>query len=181
MGVKFTVFFHPQRYNNYNMAFFLILFTSLILVTGNLVEKSTNEKFETKKVEIVAKKETVETKPTVKEIKLTPVKEEVKAEPVKEEVKAEPVKEEVNVEESEKNYLKIIIYIIAGIAAIFAGSYFFSNRRRGQLASSTVDNSRKDLEETYQSETTEQEQSGEEVQSETTEQEQSDEDENNNK
>ena len=62
------------------------------------------------------------------------------------------------------------MYIIAGIAAIFAGWYFFSNKRNAQsLTSSTVDDAIKDSEVVYQTETTEPQPVEEEVQTETTE------------
>ena len=168
------------------MGFIAILFTlGLLVVGGNLANKSDDNLLETKKIEAVANKP-IETKPVIKEI--TP-------EPVKEEVKVEPVKEEVKVEETEKNYLKLIIYIISGIAAIFAGAYFFTNRKSVQSASSTADNSRKDSEETFQPETAEPQPveeevqpetakpqpAEEEVQPETAEPQQTDEDEKNNK
>ena len=148
------------------------LIVSVILVGSNLIGKPSTKEVETKKVEVVAKKESSKIKPTVNEVKPEPVKE----------VKPEPVTEEVNTEETEKNYFKLIMYIIAGIAAIFAGTYFFSNRKNAQSVSSTVDNSRKDSEEEVQSETVEPPQPAEEeVQSETVEPQQTDEDENNNK
>ena len=149
------------------MGFIAILFTlGLLVVGGNLANKSDDNLLETKKIEAVANKP-IETKPVIKEITPEPVKEEVKVEPVKEEVKVEPVKEEVKVEETEKNYLKLIIYIISGIAAIFAGAYFFTNRKSVQSASSTADNYRKDSEETFQPETAEPQPVEEEVQPET--------------
>ena len=94
--------------------------------------------------------------PVKEEVKAKPiqetVKEEVKAkpiqEPVKEEVKqeltkelekaeikqpqSEPIEEEIAQDDSENNYLKIILYIIASVAAIFSGFYFFSNRSASQ-------------------------------------------------
>ena len=91
--------------------------------------------------------------------------------------------------------IKIILYIIGAIAAIFGGFYFFSNRPSNQSESSTVDTGRKDIEESYQSEPQEQQpvqeetQSEpqerqpvqEETQSETQEEQKSEEDENNNR
>ena len=126
-------------------------------------------------------KEEVKAEPVQEEVKAEPVQEEVKAEPVQEEVKAEPVQEETNVEESENNYLKLILYIIAGIAAVFAGTYFFSNRKNSQSTSSIVDNSRNDAKEEVQLETTEVQPVEEEAQPETTEVQPAEEDENSNK
>jgi hypothetical protein len=92
-----------------------------------------------------------------------PIKEVIKAEikqpdlvieTVKEKSKVElkdPIAEEVKVGESESNYLKIILYIIASIASIFGGFYYFSNRGNNQTSRSTVDIARKDIEESYQS------------------------------
>ncbi|MDC0449933.1 hypothetical protein OAL70_03575 [Pelagibacteraceae bacterium] len=113
-----------------------------------------------------------------------PVKEEVKAEikqpePAQEAVKEEPTAEqeqttteEIKIEETESNYLKIILYIVGAIAAIFGGFYFFSNKggAGSQTASSTVDTARRDIEESYQSESQEQQPAKEETPQETQEQ-----------
>ena len=180
------------------MSLFAILIVAVLLTGGNIVDKSKKQKVEIKKVEVLANKEIIKKKQAVKPKILEPVKEEVKAEPVKEEVKAEPawdkeevkaepvqeevkaepvqeevkaesVQEETNVEESENKYLKLILYIIAGIAAVFAGTYFFSNRKNSQSTSSIVDNSRNDAKEEVQPETTEVQPETTEVQPETTE------------
>ena len=183
------------------MGLFAILIVAVLLTGGNIVDKSKKQKVEIKKVEVLANKEIIKKKQAVKpkilepvkeEVKTEPVKEEVKAEPawdkeevkaepVQEEVKAEPVQEETNVEESENNYLKLILYIIAGIAAVFAGTYFFSNRKNSQSTSSIVDNSRNDAKEEVQLETTEVQPVEEEAQPETTEVQPAEEDENSNK
>ena len=87
----------------------------------------------------------------VKEVKVEPKE----IEPVKE-VKVEPKKiepvKEVKVIEPEKNYLKLILYTIAGILTIFAGAYIFSNRRNNQLTSNLTDDTRRDIEEETQPE-----------------------------
>ena len=44
---------------------------------------------------------------------------------------------------------KIILYIIAAIATIFGGFYFFSSRSNSQTVNSKVDTERKDIEESY--------------------------------
>ena len=98
------------------------------------------------------------------------IKEEVQAEikkpaPIEQVKKEEPkvvlketVTEEAKVDETESNYLKIILYIVGAIAAIFGGFYFFSNRggADSQTASSRVDTARRDIEENYQPESQEQ-------------------------
>ena len=88
-------------------------------------------------------KEEIKAEPVKEEIKAEPVKEEIKAEPVKEEIKAEPVQElaekELIVDDSNTNYLKIILYIIAAIGTIFGGFYLFSNRKSGSAESSSLD------------------------------------------
>ena len=165
------------------MSYLAIIIFSFLVVGGTLVEKSQDNQEETKKIEVAVKKP-VETKPAKEEVTPEPVKEEVTPEPIKEEAKAdpEPIKKDANTDESTNDYLKFIMYIIAGIAAIFAGWYFFSNKRNTQsLTSSTVDDAIKDSEVVYQTETTEPQPVEEEVQTETTESQQIDEDENNKK
>jgi flagellar basal body-associated protein FliL len=142
-------------------------------------------------------KEEVKIEPTQPE----PLKEEVKIEPtqpepvkelVKEQSKAETTEEskaetteeskaetrelaieEVKVNEPESDYLKIILYIVAAIAAIFGSFYFFLNRGNSQPETSAVDSGRKDIEESYQPEPqsdTTQQPAEEEPQSDTTQQ-----------
>ena len=110
----------------------------------------------------------------IKEVIKTEIKqpEQVK-ELEKEEPKAEPgdtTTEEFKVDESDNNYLKIILYIVGAIATIFGGFYFFSNRGSSQSTASSIDVSRKDIEESYQPETQEQQSDQEETQTETQEQ-----------
>jgi uncharacterized protein HemX len=138
----------------------------------------------TSKVEITI---APEIKPVINKIKQEPVsepakevvkqelaKEVVKQELAKEVVKQEPVsepdKEEIDIEEPATNYLKIILYIIAAIATIFGGFYFFSNRGNNQSSEITVDNSRKDIEESFQPESQEQQPAQEEIQKDNQEQ-----------
>ena len=163
---------------------------SQVLITKTLKNNPTIEevKVEPKESEIV--KEEVKVEPneleTVKEeVKVEPkeletVKEEAKVESkepetIKEEAKVESkepelVKEEVDVTEPPKSYLSLVLYIIVGLLVVFTGRYFFSNRRSGQLAGSTVDNSRVDIEENIASETQEQQPTEETTQPETQEQ-----------
>ena len=105
------------------------------------------------------------------------IKEETKVEPTEpeteEEIKAEPTEpeiKEVKVNDPESGYLKIILYIIGAISVIFGGFYFFSSRGNNQTLSSTVDTARKDIEESYQPESQEQQPAQEETQTETQEQ-----------
>ena len=110
------------------MGFFTILIFGLIVVGGNLSYKPENNNIKKEKIEVVTNK-IIETKPTIKKIKPEPVKEEIKPEPVKEEIKPEPVKEkskELNdLKDSETNYLRLVLYIIAGILVVITGMYFF--------------------------------------------------------
>ena len=88
-----------------------------------------------------------------------PIKEEIVAEikqpepiqeAIKEETKVEPNKPitgDIKLDDPKRDYLKIILYIIAAIATIFGGFYFFSNRGSSQSINSTVDAERKDIEE----------------------------------
>ena len=111
-----------------------------------------------------------------------PIKEEVKVElekpepikeTIKEETKVEPTEsetKEVKVNDPESGYLKIILYIIGAIAAIFGGFYYFSSRGNNQISNSTVDTARKDIEESYQPESQEQQPIQEETQTENQEQ-----------
>jgi hypothetical protein len=161
---------------------------ALLLIVGILyvgtVDRQEN-KLEVKKNSQVLITTTLKNNPTIEEVKVEPkepeiIKEEVKVEPkepeiIKEEVKVEPkepetVKEEVDVTESPKSYLGLVLYIIVGLLVVFTGMYFFSNRRGGQLAGSTVDNSRVDIEENIASETQEQQPTEETTQPETQEQ-----------
>ena len=120
----------------------------------------------------------------IKEVIKTEIKqpEQVK-ELEKEEPKAEPgdtTTEEFKVDESDNNYLKIILYIVGAIAAIFGGFYFFSSRGNSQSINSAVDTARKDTEET-QTESQEQQPAQEESESAPQEQQTDDKDENSNK
>jgi len=120
----------------------------------------------TSKVEITI---APEIKPVINKIKQEPVSEPAK-EVVKQEPVSEPDKEEIDIEEPATNYLKIILYIIAAIATIFGGFYFFSNRGNNQSSEITVDNSRKDIEESFQPESQEQQPAQEEIQKDNQEQ-----------
>jgi outer membrane biosynthesis protein TonB len=151
----------------------IIFFLGIIFSETAIKENSTSQQNQSTKVVV---SNTVETKPVLEEVKVEPqktepikeevkvepqktepIKEEVKVEPqktepIKEEVKVEPqktepIKEEVSVKETETNYLKIILYIIGGILAIFTGAYLFSNRKSNQSSISSVDSERKDIEE----------------------------------
>jgi len=168
------------------MGFFAILIFSLVLVGGNLINKSENNQVEKKKIEVVANKP-AGTKPAIKEITPEPVKEEIIPEPVKEEIIPEPVKEEIipepvkeeiipepvkeeiipepvkeevkeldDLEESGTNYLRLVLYIIGGFLVALTGMYFFSRKRNSTPSS-------------IQPETTEPQPAEEEVQPETTE------------
>ena len=114
-------------------------------------------------------------KELVKEQSKVEATEESKAETT-EESKAETTElaiEEVKVDEPESDYLKIILYIVAAIAAIFGSFYFFLNRGNSQPEASAVDSARKDIEESYQPEPqsdTTQQPAEEEPQSDTTQQ-----------
>ena len=187
------------------MPILIALFVGVVLYNEiGVDQKSTNQ--EINKEVVVAKQAEAQSNSVIVNStpKPEPVKEEVKAEikqpePVKEEVKAEikqpePVKEEVKADEPENGYLKIILYIIASIATIFGGFYFFSSRGKNQTSNNTVDIARKDIEESYQPETQEPQPSQDDTQPETqepqpsqddtqseTQEEQTTEDENNNK
>ena len=120
-----------------------------------------------------------------------PIKEEPKVEAkelelIKEEIKEEPKikSQELITEEAKKDepdYLKIILYIVGAIAAIFGGFYFFSNRGSNLPTNSTVDATRKDIEENYQPENLIQQPAQEEIKTENQEQQPTEDDENNNK
>ena len=171
------------------MPFAIVLIVGLIFYSGIGGElKDPRKKTDTQ----ISK--TAEVKPIVEEVKSIPkqpepIKEEVKIEakqpePIKEEVKIEakqpePIKEtvkkesaepkesvikEVKEDETQNDYLKIILYIIAAIASIFGGFYFFSNRGNSQASTGTVDLARKDIEESYQSDHQEQQTAQEETQ-----------------
>ena len=121
----------------------------------------------------VAKSEIKQPEPTKEAIKTEIKQPELVKELEKEESKAEPgdtTTEEFKVDESDNNYLKIILYIVGAIATIFGGFYFFSNRGSSQSTASSIDVSRKDIEESYQPETQEQQSTQEETQTETQEQ-----------
>ena len=100
-------------------------------------------KIETKQPENVKEEPKVETKQP----------ENIKEEPLAE--KKELEVEEGVANETEINYLKIILYIVAAIAFIFGGFYLFSTRGKNRISASSTDSSRKDIEETYQSDTQE--------------------------
>ena len=149
----------------------ILLIVGLVFYSSTNQEKIDIQKNETTKVVTnpTPTSKPVKAEPVKEEIKAEPVKEEIKAEPVKEEIKAEPVKEEIKaepvqelaekeliVDDSDTNYLKIILYIIAAIGTIFGGFYLFSNRKSGSAESSSLDVSRKDIEENYHPETQEQ-------------------------
>ena len=157
---------------------------ALLLIVGILyvgtVDRQEN-KLEVKQTSQVSITKTLKNNPTIEEVKVEPkepelVKEEVKVEPKEPElVKVEPkepelVKEEVDVTEPPKNYLNLVLYIIVGLLVFFTGMYFFSNRRSGQLAGSTVDNSRVDIEENIVPDTQDQQPAEETTQPETQEQ-----------
>ena len=63
----------------------------------------------------------------------------------------------------------MILYIIAGIVAVFTGMYFFSNRKTEESVGSSVDNSRVDIEENITTQKSELEPVEEEIQTETQE------------
>ena len=162
------------------MPILIALFVGVVLYNEiGVDQKSTNQ--EINKEVVVAKQAEAQSNSVIVNStpKPEPVKEEVKAEikqpePVKEEVKAEikqpePVKEEVKADEPENGYLKIILYIIASIATIFGGFYFFSSRGKNQTSNNTVDIARKDIEESYQPETQEPQPSQDDTQPETQE------------
>ena len=162
------------------MPFVIFLFLGIVILNEAGDNFKTTNKKTTKEVVVTTQTKvsstTVVAKPTLTP-KPEPVKEVIKAEikqpdPIKEVIKAEikqpdlvietvkekskvelkdPIAEEVKVGESESNYLKIILYIIASIASIFGGFYYFSNRGNNQTSRSTVDIARKDIEESYQS------------------------------
>ena len=157
------------------MPFAIVLIVGLVFYSGIGGElKDPRKKTDTQ----ISK--TAEVKPIVEEVKSIPkqpepIKEEVKIEakqpePIKETVKkesAEPkesVIKEVKEDETQNDYLKIILYIIAAIASIFGGFYFFSNRGNSQASTGTVDLARKDIEESYQSDHQEQQTAQEETQ-----------------
>ena len=147
------------------MGFFFVLFLSLVVTNGNILNLPNDLQVLKQKTEVVVNK-TPETKSTVQEIKPEPVKEEIKPEPVKEETKPEPVKEEIKPEpvksvtqeldtqkDSGTSYFRLILYIIGGTLVAFTGLYFFSSRRNSQSAISKVDADRKDIEENITPET----------------------------
>ena len=167
------------------MSIFFVLFLSLVVTNGSLLDVPKDLQVFKKKTEVVVNK-TPETKPTVQVIKPEPVKEEIKPELVKEvikpelvkeeikpelvkeEIKPKPVKEEIKPEpvksvtqepdtqkDSETSYFRLILYIIGGILVAFTGLYFFSSRRSSQSAISKVDADRKDIEENITPETQE--------------------------
>ena len=167
------------------MSIFFVLFLSLVVTNGSILNVPKDLQVFKKKTEVVVNK-TPETKPTVQVIKPEPVKEEIKPELVKEvikpelvkeeikpelvkeEIKPEPVKEEIKPEpvksvtqepdtqkDSETSYFRLILYIIGGILVAFTGLYFFSSRRSSQSAISKVDADRKDIEENITPETQE--------------------------
>jgi len=193
---------------------FILVILGLLLFEGSSVYKSKDNDAETKKIEAVVDK-TADVKLTIKdnmpepvkeEIKAEPVKEEIKAEPVKEEIKAEPVKEEIKAEpvkevakdldiskDTEKNYFRLVLYVIGGILVALSGLYFFSRKQNNSELNIQSETTEAQPTEEVQSETTEAQpteevqsetteaQPTEEVQSETTEAQPTEEDENNNK
>ena len=165
------------------MSIFFVLFLSLVVTNGSILNVPKDLQVFKKKTEVVVNK-TPETKPTVQVIKPEPVKEEIKPELVKEvikpelvkeeikpelvkeEIKPEPVKEEIKPEpvksvtqeldtqkDSGTSYFRLILYIIGGTLVAFTGLYFFSSRRNSQSAISKVDADRKDIEENITPET----------------------------
>ena len=79
------------------MSIFFVLFLSLVVTNGSLLDVPKDLQVFKKKTEVVVNK-TPETKPTVQVIKPEPVKEEIKPELVKEVIKPELVKEEIKPE-----------------------------------------------------------------------------------
>ena len=138
------------------MGFFFVLFLSLVVTNGNILNLPNDLQVLKQKTEVVVNK-TPETKSTVQEIKPEPVKEETKPEPVKEEIKPEPVKSVTQELDTQKDsgtsYFRLILYIIGGTLVAFTGLYFFSSRRNSQSAISKVDADRKDIEENITPET----------------------------
>ena len=154
------------------MPYTFILIVGLVFYSG-VIDKVKDSKNKTVTEVVTSKPVVVKSTPK----SLEPTKEEAKVElkqpePIKEEAKVElkqpePIKEEVTVElnktktdepkiaKQENNYFKIILYIIAAIATIFGGFYFFSSRSNGQTVNSKVDTERKDIEENYVSESEE--------------------------
>ena len=133
---------------------------ALLLIVGILyvgtVDRQEN-KLEVKQTSQVSITKTLKNNPTIEEVKVEPKEPEL-------------VKEEVDVTEPPKNYLNLVLYIIVGLLVFFTGMYFFSNRRSGQLAGSTVDNSRVDIEENIVPDTQDQQPAEETTQPETQEQ-----------
>ena len=88
-------------------------------------------------------KEETKPEPIKEEVKYELVQEETKPEPIKEETKPEPVKEEKkeldSLEDLETNYLRLALYIIAGILAVLTGVYFFSRKRNNVLPNTQSD------------------------------------------
>ena len=166
------------------MGFFFVLFLSLVVTNGNILNLPNDLQVLKQKTEVVVNK-TPETKSTVQEIKPEPVKEETKPEPVKEETKPEPVKSVTQELDTQKDsgtsYFRLILYIIGGTLVAFTGLYFFSSRRNSQSAISKVDADRKDIEENITPETYEEQPVEEPSQPETQEEPSADEDGNNNK
>ena len=180
----------------------IILLVGLAIFSGvNKTETSSTQEKNNKAVSVeqpevkplLKKPEPLKEKVKVEPTQPEPLKEEVKIEPtqpepvkelVKEQSKAETTEEskaetrelaieEVKVNEPESDYLKIILYIVAAIAAIFGSFYFFLNRGNSQPETSAVDSGRKDIEESYQPEPqsdTTQQPAEEEPQSDTTQQ-----------
>ena len=176
------------------MPFAFIIIVGIVFYNTGVIEKVIKSKQETTAEVAAAKPLEVELKqpePAKEEVKVElkqpePVKVELKQpEPVKDSVKVESniapkesttdevveqIVRDLKADESDNNYLKIILYIAAVIAAIFSGFYFFSNRVKSQSVSSASDTTRKDLEENYQHEPQEQPPTQVEPQSDTTEQ-----------
>ena len=152
------------------MPFAFIIIVGIVFYNSGAIEKVIKSKQETTTDVVIAKPLEVELKQP------EPVKEEVKVESnlaPKESTTDEVVEQTVRdlkADESDNNYLKIILYIAAVIAAIFSGFYFFSSRVKSQSVSSAVDITRKDSEKNYQHEPQEQPPTQVEPQSDTTEQ-----------
>ena len=152
------------------MPFAFIIIVGIVFYNSGAIEKVIKSKQETTTDVVIAKPLEVELKQP------EPVKEEVKVESnlaPKESTTDEVVEQTVRdlkADESDNNYLKIILYIAAVIAAIFSGFYFFSKRVKSQSVSSAVDITRKDSEKNYQHEPQEQPPTQVEPQSDTTEQ-----------
>ena len=167
------------------MGFFAILILSVLVVGGNLLDKTKDNQVEKKKIEVIVNKP-IETRPAIKEITPEPVKKEITPEPVKEEITPEPVKEVAkeldDLEDPGTNYLRLVLYIIGGLLVTLTGMYFFSRKRNSTPLNIQPESIEpQPAEEEAQPETIEPQPAEKVVQSETTEEEKTEEEENNNK